>query len=518
MRIETAEPDLMEEIRQAVGARALFGERRGTTLFGRRIAATADGGEGPERPVVLSFRPTGAFLLTIGVGGLETARGFDGSTAWSQTDRDVVRRQSLGGRQHLLADGWLRTHLWLTPGYDRFAVSLDESASTDEEIALRLTQSGEPLQATVRIDRSTRRPASFSLTRLGRTRVVTFDGWTEENGAWLPSRMAESLDGAPLHVDVFDRRGAGTPRTLSPPRSRPNDTVFDDASPGGAAGAPGRSGALGAAGRIDPGGRSYARVLLNGEREAWMLLDTGFGSHALSGAVADELGLAVVGRASLTGVGGGESVAWRSAAALAIGPLTIARPRFVELDTPFLSEQAGFTVDGVLGAPLFERAVVVLDDPRSAIEVYDPRRFRGRGLDWQPIVRDGTSPCVRGRVRTEDGETPELWFRLDTGSDDTLTVARWAVQRFDLAGEQAGLGTRSLAGPFGIVRGWRKIAIAIELAGANYRRTEITLLRQDGPGPLSDPWVAGNAGTGSLRGRRVVLDLSRERIAIGESQ
>lgn len=513
MRIETAEPDLMEEIRRAVGARALFGERRGTTMFGRRITATADGSPGPERPLVLSFRPTGAFLLTVGRGGLETARGFDGSAAWTQTDRDVVRRQSLGGREHLLTDGWLRTMQWLTPGYDRFVVSLDERASTSDEIVLELTRSSEPLRATVRIDRATRRPRSFALTRLGRTRVVTFEEWAMEDGAWLPSRMAESLDGATLHVDVFDRRGAGTPRTLSPPRSRPTDTSFDENTGDVLAG-----GALGKDSRIDPGGRCYARVVLNEEREAWMLLDTGFGSHALSPEVANELGLPTTGRASLSGVGGGESVAWRSAGTLTIGSMTVERPRFVELDTPFLSEQAGFPVDGVLGAPLFERAVVVLDDARSTIELHDPRRFRGRGLDWQPIVLDGTSPCVRGRVRTADGETPELWFRLDTGSDDTLTVARWAVQRFDLEGEQAGLGTRSLVGPFGIIRGWRKIAIAIELAGANYRRTEITLLRQEAPGPLSDPWIAGNVGTGSLRGRRVVLDLSRERIAIGESQ
>ncbi len=55
-------------------------------------------------------------------------------------------------------------------------------------------------------------------------------------------------------------------------------------------------------------------------------------------------------------------------------------------------------VDGVLGAPFFERAVVILDDRRATIEIRDPKHFRGDGLGWEPVLVDGTSPCVRGRL------------------------------------------------------------------------------------------------------------------------
>ena len=44
-------------------------------------------------------------------------------------------------------------------------------------------------------------------------------------------------------------------------------------------------------------------------------------------------------------------------------------------------------------------------------------------------------------------------------------------------------------------------------------RHVITLVRDDVPGPLSDPWIAGNAGTRLLRGQRSVLDLRSGRLA-----
>jgi hypothetical protein len=521
VRLERPSDEVLNEIRAAVGADALFAMRGGRTFLGRRSSAAFAGGadleggdtggeDGPtERPIALSFRPAGPFLLTIGAGEGDTARGFDGADVWTQDGRGVTRRQALGAREHLLADGWLRTSLWLTPGLERFEVTVDEARSSADEIVLDLARTGEPLRATLRVDRATRRPASYSIERVGRTRSVSFDAWAEEDGAWFPMRMTESVDGVPVHVDVFDRRTAGTPRSFAPPRSQPTDVSFDESALDAA-----RSGELGDGARVDRGGRFYARVTLEGRGDVWMLLDTGFGSHAISPRLADELDLPRSGSASLSGVGGAGRAAWRSAGALTIGGMTLLRPRFVELDASFLSERAGFEVDGVLGAPLFERAVVVLDDRRGTIAIRDPLRFRSRGLEWQPVLVDGTAPCIRGRLLTEEGETPPLWFRLDTGSDDTLTVARWAVRRYGLEGDRSTLSPRSLVGPFGEALGWRKTAEALEISGAVLRRERVTLLREDVPGPLSDPWIAGNVGTRSLQGRRVVLDLSRRRIWI----
>ena len=74
------------------------------------------------------------------------------------------------------------------------------------------------------------------------------------------------------------------------------------------------------------------------------------------------------------------------------------RPRFALLD-----EGLGDDVAGVLGVPLFERAIVALDDRSGAVTLHDPARFRGEDLQWQPLARDGSAACVRGRVLRERG-------------------------------------------------------------------------------------------------------------------
>lgn len=253
---------------------------------------------------------------------------------------------------------------------------------------------------------------------------------------------------------------------------------------------------------------------MDGRREAWMLLDSGFGSHAITRSLADDLGLEGSAMIRLRGVSDAADTGRRRGRSLEVGVATLAEPSYVELDTDFLSERAGFQVDGVLGAPLFDRCVVVIDDLRGVVELHDPARFNGSDLRWQPLALDGTAPCVRGQIRASGEDTPELWFRLDTGSDDTVTVSRWVVRAHGLAGDRAGLAPRTLQGPFGEVRGWRKTASVVVLAGSNMGRQTVTLMRDDVPGPLSDPWIGGNVGMRLLRGHRTVLDLSSERVSI----
>ena len=57
------------------------------------------------------------------------------------------------------------------------------------------------------------------------------------------------------------------------------------------------------------------RAAVNGESIGWMLLDSGFGAHALRRDVAESLGLAASGDANLAGVGGSGASAWCRAGA-----------------------------------------------------------------------------------------------------------------------------------------------------------------------------------------------------------
>lgn len=487
--------DVLEQVREAIGADALFAARDGMTLRGVRTQPASSG----TSPVSLSLRPSGSFLASVG-GAQVTTRAFDGSDAWVRRPSGIVRHLELGSREHMLADGWLRTHLWLVPGAERFEVEVDDDASTPTRLALRLTRDDGRIEASYEIDRLTMLPAAYELARFGRARRVTFADWIADGpiaGARYAQTIEERVAGNVTQIDRYETATAGTPSTFRAPLADASDATYAQTS----------RGTLPT--RVDSAGRFHVRVEIDGERVAWMLVDSGFGAHALRRDVAESLGLVASGDANLAGVGGSSSGSWCTAGSLVLGPLTVEAPRFALLDGVFEDDVAG-----VLGAPLFERAVVALDDRSGTVTIYDPRRFRGEDVQWHPVLRDGTAPCVEGRVLSKKLWREGLLFRLDTGSDDTLTVPRWAGPALALEVDRARLRPTSLVGLFGQVEGWRVLVDGIEFAGARLGRTELSLLRDRTEGPLSDPWIAGNLGMGALRGRRLLIDLTRDRVSI----
>ena len=122
----------------------------------------------------------------------------------------------------MLADGWLRTHLWLAPGAERFEVDVDELSSSAARLVLRLTRDEGRLGASVELDRLTMLPAAYEMTRFGRTRRVTFTDWASgdlPDGARFPRMVEERIDGVVAHVDRFDSARKGAPRTFAAPNS-----------------------------------------------------------------------------------------------------------------------------------------------------------------------------------------------------------------------------------------------------------------------------------------------------------
>lgn len=502
VRIENEAFDVLEEVRASIGADSLFNERDGRTFHGTRFIVS-DVAETPIGPLTFSVRPSGAFLLSVG----ERTRCFDGTDSWSR-DRStgLVRHLSLGARENMLTSGWLRGMLWLTPGSEHFRVLVDREASTALVLKLTLERTDQPHVASVEIDRATMKPRAFEQSRFGRLTRVEFSEWEEDSGVWLPGALHEFHDGRLRYVDRFERWTAGTPSSFAAPLSKAVDTQFVARGDVEC--------------RMDGGGRFYLHASVAGTEASvsgWMLLDTGFGSHALSPDAANRAALGSNGTAQLAGVSGGGASNWRTAKALTVGRLTVDGPGFASVATDALTARAGFDVIGVLGAPLFERAVVTMDARSNTVEIYDPNAFRAQSTRWQSFVIDGTAPCVRGTIQEGTTTTPGLWFRLDTGSDDCLTVSKWAVDAFDLAPERSELRPTKLEGLFGEVLGWRRRLNRLRFAGMMLRSPEVTLLRGTPPGPLSDPWIAGNLGVRALRGRRLTIDMSRRRLSIEPS-
>ena len=489
--------DVLTTARRAISLDALLEHAGAFELIGRRVHG------GTTTPFRFCFDTAGRSLFDLS-GPAPRAEGCDGLSSWSQDSSGLVRQLGLGAAERVRCEAWLRTGLWLDPWVPRFTSTLDRRQSTPERTALTLARPDTPFRATVWIDSATGLPLEYEIH--GERRRVRLEAFERVAGARLPQRYVHVLAGDVTIIEEVELTTPVGATFFGPPRAFARDTMF-------AARVSSRvESKLGADGRL------YLRATLDGAEAVTLLFDSGFGASAIDRVLANRLGWEDHGAAALDGVGSRVESRWRRSGTLTVGPLTVADLEVVELDTRHASESAGFQVDGVLGADVLARATFEFEPASGALHLHDPARFEarseGRELDWRPIALDGTALCIGGRI----GESGPLWFRLDSGSNDTLSVAPWAVAELGLAPTIVGLESVFLVGPFGHIRGWRGALSNVELAGARLARMSATFLdpASGDAGLLDDRWIAGNLGLAALRSHRVILDLPRRRIALAQ--
>lgn len=487
--------DVLTMARRAISLEALLEHAGAFELIGDRVHA------GTTTPFRFCFDTSGRSLFDLS-GPAPRAEGCDGLSSWSQDSSGLVRSLGLGTAERVRCEAWLRTGLWLDPWVPRFTSTLDRRQSTPARTALILARPDTPFRATVWIDAETGLPLEYEIH--GEQRRVRLEAFARVAGARLPQRYVHVLPGAATIVEEVKLTTPVGSTFFGPPRPFARDTSFD-------ARAPSKVEA-----KLGLDGRLYLRATLDGARAVTLLFDSGFGASAIDRALASALGWEDLGAAALDGVGSRVASRWRRSGTLTVGPLTIERLEIVELDMQHASKTAGFQVDGVLGADVLARATFELDAAAGELLVLDPARIERRELDWRPIALDGTAPCIGARI----GDSEPLWFRLDSGSNDTLSVAPWAVAKFELAPTIVDLQSVFLVGPFGHIRGWRGDLADVEIAGARIARLPATFLdpASGEAGLLDDRWIAGNLGLAALRSYRVFIDLPRRRIALAPAR
>lgn len=187
-------------------------------------------------------------------------------------------------------------------------------------------------------------------------------------------------------------------------------------------------------------------------------------------------------------------------------------PVFVELDLAGVGTVMGMPLAGIVGYQVFQRSVVDLDVSRPSVALHDPARYRLRSGQWSELVVDANLPNVRGRF---EGER-QGWFRLDTGSTNTVTFHGPAVVQMKLL--EGRRTTLSFEGGVGGLRSSRSGTLGwFELGGHRFENPRVTFSAAD-TGALADEYTLGNLGQGFLKPFRVVLDYPGQRIAFIEKR
>ncbi|HKB16140.1 MAG TPA: aspartyl protease family protein, partial [Planctomycetota bacterium] len=280
------------------------------------------------------------------------------------------------------------------------------------------------------------------------------------------------------------------------PASRPSRASFDPSAPPAIET------------RRAPTGHLLVHPRVAGRDLGWFVLDTGAGAEVIDRKAADAADMPSVGRTITAGAGAAVTpTVFREGGRLDLGPFSLERALYTEMDLSPIGAAMGVSLAGILGYGVFARSVVAIDLAEPRVEIHDPARFAGEGLEWQVLLLHGRHPHVRARFEGKEG-----LFRIDTGSGQGhVAFHAPAVERLKLL-EGRPVRSARAAGAGGLFEIRMGSVSSFELGGRTFEETPaIFALR--GAGALDDPTTEGTIGAPLLANFHTVFDYRRARIA-----
>ncbi|MCP3920874.1 MAG: hypothetical protein GY711_35550 [bacterium] len=441
----------------------------------------------------------GPFRRTV-ASNLAVVTGHDGETTWKLDAHGAQRPLALGSAADVRYHAWLEGGAWADPELDAFEVRVIEDEEVDD-IVLEVRGTDGHFRARVTVDAETALPETIERTSEHGRQSTRFGDWRTVGGRRFPFEIEhESPAGNALRYVVSEAEVLQDGDELFEPSAHaPTDTRFH---PERRARIPARQLAT---------GHIVVQARLDDLAPVWFLLDTGAGRNLLHDELSNELGWSPLGQALVSGTGGQVVAPILGGGRLDVGRASIEGLPWIELDLDFLEKRLGIPLGGVLGYDVFARAVVEIDWALGTVGVHDPARYPAPDETWLELLFDDTAPCVQASF----APGREGWFRLDTGSDDTVAFHTSTVKKLGLGARIDGARPVRVEGVGGETVGSRGRLDWFELGALRFHAPRVTLV-EDGWGALDDPYLAGNLGTGFLRRARIVLHYPARRVQITE--
>lgn len=470
-------------------------KNRAELLASARAALGEDGftgeirvrGTGEVRGVPVTWarncHASGTFVETV-TGVLGHGVGYDGATGWRVDETGMPGPLELDDLDEQIVVMAVWTGHWASGGAIVDHVASDGGRTI---VGLRARDAATRRYRLI-LDATTHLPRR--LEPVGRDDVVLeLDDFRPGGFGKLPYvvRLREAWLVDTLRVETAERAAAAS--SCAAPRERPHDIELAAAAP--------------LAWRRTRGKVPLVRAAIDGRDAGWFVLDTGAGGLAIADHVAARLSLPEVGRRIVRTSDGVAGAPFRTAQTLHIGPATIHRPRFLELDLAGFSRATGVSLAGILGYDLFMRAAITID-PGAGIAIA-PAAGDGDGVD---LRFQAGCPVIAARVPGSSGACDGL-FAIDTGSAAAVTFAAGAGAQVAMRSR----GRSMLRGVSGSVAARAGELAWIEIAG--HRIEDVAaVIAHPGSGatgdPTPEPRVLGSLGMAVLQHFALTFDYRRQ--------
>ncbi|MFT5198491.1 MAG: hypothetical protein ACI87O_001148 [Planctomycetota bacterium] len=454
------------------------------------------------------YEPSGAFKhYSKPTNAEESLQRFDGDVLWVEVPGGNSYPMTHTRSQLSCSVEWILSGRWLAPGESPFRATAQSPFGVEQApgFALQLREGGP--EATVRLSPVDYKPQQLEIAgRSGHLNIALTDWRTRRGFAWPHSIRIDSENGrstALTTTEVLFEPSVDTVNANKTKRKRMQDVTFVLDGP--------RSVPL----RRGASGHMLVRPKLMGKEVGWFLVDTGTGVNCLDPRTLQDIPQFLAkdtggGRAiSIIGLGGSVESKIVMGGDFALGSLRAKNMEWVTLDLTDLQEVVGVRLAGVLGGEFFDRALVEIDLLGGTLVLHDSRTFDASRLPWRPLRFDGTTPCVQaGFAPNHEG-----WFRLDTGSDDTVTFHSPWVRKLRMVDNATNLIPMRLKGIGGEIRAIRGRIRWFDLMGQRFPKPKVTMVER-ATGPLANPDLCGNIGVGFFTGQRLILDYPAHRVAL----
>ncbi len=466
---------------------------------------TGPDGRGSFRRI---YQPNGNFEhISQPLNADESVQRFDGDVLWVESKGGSSYPMTRSRANITCSVEWILAGRWLIPGNSPFQTTGKTSQAPERMPGFALQLEGGSSSATVWLDPINYKPQALELAlRKGPMRMRLRDWRTRRGFAWPHEIRIENAHGEPTILktnEIVFEPSAATLQASEMERTRMKGVSFD------------QPGARVVRLRRSPSGHMLVKPKLMGKDVGWFLVDTGTGVNCVDpealGAAPNFLATGSGGGREISVVGLGGSVEARvlKGGEFTLGAMRARGMEWVPLDLTGLQDVVGMPLAGVLGGDFFQRAVVEIDLLGSELTLHDPRTYDASRLPWRPLRFDGSTPCVRGRF----SPSHEGWFRLDTGSDDTVTFHSPWVRKLRMVDNATNLVPMRLKGIGGEIKAVRGRVRWFELMGQQFHRPKVTMVER-ATGPLANPDLYGNVGVGFFTGQRLILDYPNHRVAL----
>jgi hypothetical protein len=481
----TAAPSTSQVLRNV---RAAVGQER-LNAFGRAFEITETGSEDEIHRIRFG---TGAGELRNGDEFL-----YDGKLGWQfDSRRKMFFPASLRQREKAAWPLWVRGHWWLNPKSGLQARLLPEESNA-REVAVALSMPGGVVGATVHVDRSTWLPARIVVPYERGPFTQRFRDYRLVRGVQFPFAVETSYRDTSSRTVVSVAPLAATSFFDRP--KPPLDYRFDPARP------PRLETRQGVPFPSGTPGHVYVQATADDVRSGWWHLDSGADSSIIDEAVAERLGMAVIGTHRSAGADGKPvEGTWRRAKSFTLGRIRIENPVFRAIDLSANNAPPGERRMGTIGYDLFARAVVEWGDRGRRVRICDPASYRlPKGARWQTLEHIDSTPAFRGVAEGHSG-----LFQIDTGSAGTVDFTKPFHERNLMLRSRPTRPMQVLGsgGSFGVQVG--RLA-DFKFAGQEYRDLEVAFRT----GGVSREGSAGTVGRDVLERFTLVFDYPHQRLA-----